>query len=77
MPPLTQDRQAVDNRAPISRWDTIGTYANAAACRTELDKLTVLIRDNITRSVLQTRVMSGKCLAADDPRLHSDNFEMY
>jgi len=77
MPPLSQDRQLVEKNAPLSRWDTIGTYNNAAACSHELDKLTAVLAGNINYSVIQRRVLAGKCLAADDPRLHADNFEAY
>ena len=77
MPPLSQDRQLVEKNAPLSRWDTIGTYNNAAACSHELDKLAAVVAGNITQSVLQRRVLAGKCVAADDPRIHSDNFEAY
>ena len=77
MPPLSQDRQLVEKNAPLSRWDTIGTYDSAAACSHELDKLAAVVAGNITQSVLQRRVLAGKCLAADDPRLHADNFEAY
>jgi hypothetical protein len=77
MPPLSQDRQQVDKHAPLSRWDTISTYDTAATCRNELGKLTALIAGNIEYSVIQKRTLAGKCIAADDPRLHSDNFEMY
>ncbi len=67
----------VEKKIPLSRWDTIGSYDNAAKCKSELAKLTALLADNISLSVIQQRVLAGKCLAADDPRLHSDNFEMY
>jgi hypothetical protein len=77
MPPLSQDRQLVEKNAPLSRWDTISTYDTAAACSHELDKLTAVLAGNITYSVIQRRVLAGKCIAADDPRLHSDNFEAY
>jgi hypothetical protein len=77
MPPLSQDRQLVEKNAPFSRWDTIGTYDSAAACSHELDKLTAVLAGNINYSVIQRRVLAGKCLAADDPRLHADNFEAY
>jgi hypothetical protein len=77
MPPLSDDRQLVEKNAPLSRWDTIGTYDTAAACSHELDKLTAVLAGNITYSVIQRRVLAGKCIAADDPRLHSENFEAY
>jgi hypothetical protein len=77
MPPLSRDRQVVEKNAPFSRWDTIGTYDSAAACSHELDKLTAVLAGNINYSVIQRRVLAGKCLAADDPRLHADNFEAY
>ncbi len=75
MPPLSPDHQAVEKTAPLSQWDTIGNYDTAAACRNELDKLTALIAGNVEYSVIQRRVLAGKCVAADDPRIHSDNFE--
>jgi hypothetical protein len=77
MPPLSDDRQLVVKNAPLSRWDTIGTYDTAAACNHELDKLAAVVAGNLTQSVLQRRVLAGKCIAADDPRLHSENFEAY
>jgi hypothetical protein len=77
MPPLSQDRQQVEKNAPFSQWETIGNYQTAAGCKEELAKLTAMVADNVNRSVIQTRVLSGRCLAADDPRLHADNFEMY
>ena len=77
MPPLSQDRQLVEKNAPLARWDTIGTYDSAAACSHELDKLTAVLAGNISYSVIQRRVLAGKCIAADDPRIHSDNFEAY
>ena len=77
MQPLSDNRQVVEKNAPFSRWDTIGTYDSAAACSHELDKLTAVLAGNINYSVIQRRVLAGKCLAADDPRLHSDNFEAY
>ncbi len=77
MPPLSQNHQLVEKNAPLARWETIGTYDTAAACSKELDKLTVLVAGNVTHSVMQSRVLAGKCIAADDPRIHSDNFEAY
>jgi hypothetical protein len=77
MPPLSRDRQAVEKNAPFSQWETIGTYGTAALCNHELDKLTAVLAGNISYSVIQRRVLSGKCIAADDPRLHSENFEAY
>jgi hypothetical protein len=77
MPPLSDDRQQVEKNAPLARWDTISTYDTAAACNHELDKLTAVLAGNINYSVIQRRVLAGKCIAADDPRLHSDNFEAY
>jgi hypothetical protein len=76
MPPLSQDHQRVEKNAAFSRWDTVGTYDTAAACGNELAKLIAVIAGNISYSVIQRRVLAGKCIAADDPRLHSDNFEM-
>ena len=76
MPPLSQDRQTVEKKAPFSRWDTVGNYDTAAACGNELAKLIAVVAGNINYSVIQRRVLAGKCIAADDPRLHSDNFEM-
>jgi len=49
----------------------------ATGCKAELDKLTALITGNINLSVIQQRALAGKCIAADDPRLHADNLEMY
>jgi hypothetical protein len=77
MPPLSDNHQLVEKRAPLSRWETIGSYGNAAACKSELDKLTALIEGNISYSVIQQRVLAGKCIADDDPRLHSDNYKAY
>jgi hypothetical protein len=77
MPPLSNDRQQVEKNAPLARWDTISTYDTAAACNHELDKLTAVLAGNINYSVIQRRALAGKCIAADDPRLHSDNFEAY
>jgi hypothetical protein len=77
VPPLSQDRQQVEKNAPFSRWDTVGNYQTAVGCKDELAKLTALISGNINLSVIQRRVLAGKCMAADDPRLHADNFEMY
>ncbi len=77
MPPLSRDRQQVEKDAPFSQWDTVGNYLTATGCKDELAKLTALISGNINLSVIQRRVLAGKCIAADDPRLHADNFEMY
>ena len=77
VPPVSSDRQSVDNKAPLSRWDKIDSYDSAAACRSELAKLTALLADNVNYSVIQKRTLAGKCIAADDPRLHADNFEVY
>jgi hypothetical protein len=77
MPPLSNDRQLVEKNAPFSRWDTISTYDTAAACNHELDKLTAVVAGNVNQSVLQRRVLAGRCIAADDPRLHADNFRTY
>jgi len=77
MPPLSRDRQQVEKNAPLSRWDTVGNYMTAVGCRDELAKLTALISGNINLSVIQRRALAGKCVAADDPRLHADNFEVY
>jgi hypothetical protein len=77
MPPLSQDRQQVEQNAPLSRWDTVGNYLTSTGCKDELAKLTTVISGNINLSVIQRRVLAGKCVAADDPRLHADNFEMY
>jgi len=77
MPPLSQDRQQVEKNAPFSRWDTVGNYQTSVGCKDELAKLTALITGNINLSVIQRRVLAGRCIAADDPRLHADNFEVY
>ena len=75
VPPLSQNNQVVDKNAPLARWDTVGTYDTAAACSKELDKLTALLAGNVTYTPIQSRVLAGRCIAADDPRIHSDNFE--
>jgi len=77
VPPLSQNNQVVEKNAPLARWDIIGTYDTAAACNKELDKLTALLAGNVTYTPIQSRVLAGKCIAADDPRIHSDNFEAY
>ena len=77
VPPLSQNNQVVEKNAPLARWDTIGTYDSAAACNKELDKLTALLAGNVTYTPIQARVLAGKCIVADDPRIHSDNFEAY
>jgi hypothetical protein len=77
MPPLSRDRQQVEKDAPFSRWDTVGNYLTAVGCKDELSKLTALIAGNINLSVIQRRALAGRCIAADDPRLHADNFEVY
>ena len=59
MPPLSDDYQAVEKNAPLSKWDTIGSYDSAAACRSELAKLTAVIAGNISYSVIQKRVLAG------------------
>ncbi len=74
MPPVDPYHQLVEQKAPFSRWDTIGTYDTAAGCRSELAKLTAVIAGNLTYSLVQKRALAGKCVAADDPRLHSDNY---
>ncbi len=75
VPPLSQNHQLVEKNASLSHWETIGNYDTAAACKNELSKLTAIIAGNITYSVIQRRVLAGKCVAADDPRIHSENFE--
>ena len=77
VPPVSQTNQTLEKNAPFSRWVTIKTYDTAAACNNELARLTAVISGNINLSLVQRRAMSAKCLAADDPRLHADNFEMY
>jgi hypothetical protein len=77
MPPISQSQQSIEKSAPLSRWETIGTYDTAAACTNELAKLTALIAGNITYSLIQQRTLAGKCVAADDPRLHADNYDAY
>lgn len=76
MPPLTQDRQLVEN-APLSQWQTMDSFDTATACRGALAKLTAVVAGNVVHSVIERRVLAGKCLAADDPRLHSDDFEVH
>jgi hypothetical protein len=77
VPPLSQNNQVVDKNAPLARWEIIGTYDTAAACNKELDKLTAVLAGNVTYTPIQSRVLAGKCIVADDPRIHSDNFEAY
>jgi hypothetical protein len=76
VPPVSQDQQQVEDKAPLSQWAKVGSYTTAAACRDQLAKITAVIAGNINYSVIQKRALEGKCVAADDPRLHSDNFEM-
>ncbi len=77
VPPISQDRQSVEKNAPLSRWEMISSYQTAVGCRSELAKLTALIAGNVNYSVIQKRTLAGRCVAADDPRLHADNFEVY
>jgi hypothetical protein len=77
VPPVSQPNQTLETNAPFSQWVTIETYDTAAACKNELAKLTAVISGNINLSLVQRRAISAKCLAADDPRLHADNFEVY
>jgi hypothetical protein len=77
VPPLGQNNQVVEKNAPLARWEIIGTYDTAAACGKELDKLTALLAGNVSYTPIQARVLAGKCVTADDPRIHSDNFEAY
>jgi len=77
VPPVSQPNQVLEKNAPFSRWVTIETYDTAAACTSVLAKLTAVISGNINPSLVQRRAMSAKCVAADDPRLHADNFEVY
>jgi hypothetical protein len=77
MPPLSHDRQQVEKKAPFSQWQTVETYQTGTGCKAELAKLTTLIAGNINLSVIQKRALAGRCMAADDPRLHADNFEVY
>ena len=76
VPPVSQDNQKVEDKAPFSQWVKVGSYADAAACRDQLAKLTAVIAGNINYTLIQRRALEGKCVAADDPRLHSDNFEI-
>ena len=76
VPPLSRD-QVVEKDAPLARWDVVGTYDSKAACNKELDKLTAVLAGNVGQSPIQSRVLAGKCIVADDPRIHSDNFEAY
>jgi hypothetical protein len=77
VPPLSQNNQVVEKNAPLARWEKVDTFDSAAACNKELDKLTALLAGNVTYTPIQSRVLAGKCIAADDPRIHSDNFEAY
>ncbi len=77
MPPVSQSQQSIEKNAPLSRWETIGSYDTADACTNELAKLTTLVAGNITYSLIQRRTLAGKCVAADDPRLHADNYDAY
>jgi hypothetical protein len=77
VPPLSQNNQVVEKNAPLARWEKVGTYDTAAACNKELDKLTAVLAGNVILSPIQRRVLAGKCIVADDPRIHSDNFEAY
>jgi hypothetical protein len=77
VPPVSQPNQMLEKNAPFSQWVKIETYDTAAACRNELAKLTAVVSGNINLSLVQRRALSAKCVAADDPRLHADNFEVY
>jgi hypothetical protein len=77
VPPLSQNNQVVEKNAPLARWEKVDTFDSDAACNKELDKLTALLAGNVTYTPIQSRVLAGKCIAADDPRIHSDNYEAY
>ena len=76
----------VNPTASLSYWKVRGSYESAADCENAKGATITLAADNPTKipadfKDLEPDVMSevterSVCVAADDPRLHSDNFEM-
>ena len=66
LPPL--EVHQLDEKAPISLWDKVGTYDTETACK-EQAALLRLRHAKVTDPLLKKHFALGLCIASDDPRL--------
>lgn len=76
LPPLSADGYA-DKSAPLSKWQTFGSYAGETDCNAAIARLQFAVNSQVgpishSGEPAQTeavQIMSAECFAADDPRL--------
>ena len=66
LPPLEVHR--LNQKAPLSLWDNVGTYETAAACKEQAAKLKQQ-HAKLTDPIMKEHFTLGQCVASDDPRL--------
>jgi hypothetical protein len=59
------DRQQIDLRAPLSRWQLIESFDSAEICK----QYEVELKLTASTNIAWTRAHQSECIASDDPRL--------
>jgi len=76
VPPLTADGSA-NQSAPLTQWQNLGNYGHHNTCKTALQQgqfgagaqFGPITRAQSAMEDAAVQLMSGQCVAADDPRL--------
>jgi hypothetical protein len=71
-PPLDRHRRLLTNK-PLTRWSRVRTFDSEHACKEWLASLLKSFKgqsfENFEQAVQADRVLHGRCIASDDPRL--------
>jgi hypothetical protein len=76
LPPLSADGYA-DKSAPLSKWQTFGTYSGQIDCNSSIasnqmavhSQVGQISRAGVPSEALPVQMMSAQCVASDDPAL--------
>jgi hypothetical protein len=80
VPPLTKDGTA-DTSAPLAQWQSGGNFSSQKSCMASLQQgqfgagaqFGPITRASSWMEDSAVQIMSGRCVAADDPRLAADS----
>jgi hypothetical protein len=79
LPPLNAGGYA-DKAAPLSKWQTFGTYSGPTDCNSAIQSNQMAVISQVSRisraavpsETLPVQMMSSECVAGDDPRLKAN-----